>query len=132
MKKIGFILLAFVMGCSTCPDEKKAWIGEWDAKWTTDPTDPSYAGLEDIMKFEMDGQFTFTCDEVTVEVRGYEKCIFNTDTLINTQAWELNDGNKLELKDETGETGLQYQVKSLEDDKIELILVNDIFVTLTR
>lgn len=132
--RIFFYVLAitsFMISCTTSTEEKSKpadWYGKWDAQWETPPE--SYEGMAD-KGFSMSGFFTFTEDSLTVQANGYKQCIFNKDTLKHTQSWfEKND--TLFLVNGPEMVGITYKVKSKSSDKIELQLLEDIFVTLTK
>ena len=129
MKKLGFVLLIALVGCAKCPEEKKSWTGEWDAKWTTNPA--AYGNLGADMKFEMNGKFNFECKEMTLSAFGYENCIFGVDTLEHTQLWRVS-GDTLMLENEDGDPGMHYRILSTSENEIRLLLVDDIYVTLTK
>ena len=129
MNKLIFVALVLLFACSPTDPAKEAWQGKWDAKWSTDPA--GYGDLAKNMSFEMDGNFTFNGDEITISTFGYDGCIFGSDTLDHTQSWAIK-GDTLELQNAPDEPGIQYKVKEQTPDQIKLQLVDDIFVTLTR
>ena len=90
----------------------------------------SYPGIEN-MEFSMTGNFIFTPDSLTVKANGYEGCIFNSDTLSHTQSWYVKN-DTLFLMTEPDQAGMTYRVKSQTRKIIELQLMDDIFVTLTK
>ena len=133
MKNGVFVLISLlVFSCTSSNDTQFErpgdWQGIWDARWETLPE--SYPGIED-MEFYMNGNFTFTSDSLTVQANGFEGCIFNVDTLIHTQSWYVSN-DTLFLMNDPELVGMTYKVKSKTDNQIELQLMEDIFVTLTR
>ena len=83
------------------------------------------------MEFYMDGSFVFTKDSLTVTANGYPDCIFNVDTLAHTQSWYVSS-DTLFLVNDPGTPGMTYRVASKSEDRIQLQLMEDIFVTLTK
>ena len=133
MKKIYPLLLIIALASCSGTNSEKAnnsskWKGEWKAEWETPPE--SYPGVED-MEFYMNGQFTFTEDSLTVTVNGYPGCIFNVDTISHTQAWKVS-GDTLLLYNDPELPGMTYLIKTMSDDQIQLQLMEDIFVTLSK
>lgn len=128
-----FLLILFLLvfqHCTPAPERPRPadWQGNWTAKWETLPE--SYPGIEN-MEFTMDGSFTFTADSLTIQANGFDGCIFNVDTLTHTQSWYvLND--TLYLMNDPSLQGMTYRVKSKSESKIELQLMEDIFVTLIK
>lgn len=104
------------------------WGGDWSANWET-PAE-SYPGIEN-MSFTMDGNFIFTSDSLTVKANGFDGCIFNSDTLSHTQSWYVSN-DTLFLLNEPDMPGMTYLIKSKSKNKVELQLMEDIFVTLTK
>ena len=134
MKKIYLLFVAVV--AFSCSSGKKSdetaqeWIGTWKAEWETPPESPSYAGIVD-MEFYMDGMFVFTEDSLTVQNNGYPGCIFADDTLKHTQLWRVSEGT-LSTFNSLDNPGMTYQIKSIEENRIKLQLMEDIFVTLSK
>lgn len=132
MKKLFILLPIFLFSCSSSTEEKPArpedWRGQWAAKWETPPE--SYPGVDD-MDFTMNGNFLFTKDSLTVTAMGYPSCIFNVDTLSHTQTWYVSN-DSLFLVNEPGSIGMTYKVLSKTSDKIQLQLMQDIFITLQK
>lgn len=104
------------------------WQGSWKAEWVTPPE--SYPDVEN-MAFTMDGSFVFNKDSLTVNANGFEGCIFNVDTLSHTQLWYV-ENDTLFLLNDPEVTGMTYQIKEKSDNMIQLQLMEDIFVTLTK
>lgn len=130
MKRIALLLIVIASACGGTT-EKDAWDGKWKAKWETDRNAFGYEGLPSDYSFVMDGEFEFAGDKVTISAFGYDKCIFQTDTSVHTQSWDLA-GDTLELQNQPGEVGLQYRILERTDAIIRLQLVDDIFITLSK
>ncbi len=133
MKKLYPFLLLIIAACtnnSSADERPTEWVGEWKAEWETPPESPSYVGIED-MEFYMDGKFIFTGDSLTVQNNGYPGCIFAVDTLQHTQSWKISNDTLFSFND-PATPGMTYKVKSLSPNRIELQLMEDIFVTLTK
>ena len=131
MKKIALLIISIlVFSCS--PSLEKARLNEWQGTWTAqwELLPESYPGIENMM-FSMNGSFIFENDSLTVEANGFEGCIFNSDTLSHTQFWHVSN-DTLFLMNNSDLPGIIYIVKSQSKNKIELQLVEDIFVTLTK
>ena len=79
----------------------------------------------------MNGNFIFTADSLTVTAQGFEGCIFNSDTLTHTQSWYV-ENDTLFLMNDPDLPGMTYQIKSKSANTIELQLMEDIFVTLSK
>lgn len=126
---IGILLFT---ACGTGSTESSVpppeWLGEWKAEWETLPE--SYPDIED-MEFYMNGKFFITEDSLTVLANGYPGCIFNVDTLSHTQLWRVSN-DTLFLQNEPNTPGMTYQIKAFSESRIELQLMDDIFVTLTK
>ncbi|MEM0941881.1 MAG: hypothetical protein AAGI25_19140 [Bacteroidota bacterium] len=132
MKKIYSLLILITTSCvgESSSEKPNAWVGEWTAEWKTPPESPSYRGIED-MEFYMDGKFIFTNDSLTIQNNGYPGCIFAVDTLKHTQSWKVSNDTLFSINDpET--RGITYKITSLSENKIELQLIDDIFVTLRK
>ncbi len=127
MKKILVLFLIVLMGCATSTEGP--FQGKWQAKWTTDPA--GYGELANEMKFEMEGSFEFDEENLTILAFGYEGCVFGSDTLNHTLTWSVR-GDTLELRNNPEEPGIQYNLLSQTDSEINLQLVDDIFITLSK
>lgn len=125
----------FLLACSQGTAENEAnrpqeWMGEWKAEWDTPSESPAYAGIID-MEFYMDGKFIFTSDSLTVQNNGYPGCIFAVDTLKHTQLWKISNDTLFTYNDPNA-LGMTYKVKMIEESRIKLQLMDDIFVTLSK
>lgn len=112
--------------------ESKQLLSEvrWKAEWNTPSDAPSYANIED-MEFYMDGMFAFNGDSLTVQNNGYPGCIFAVDTLQHTQLWDVSRGALITYNDPSN-PGMTYTIISIAEDRVELQLMEDIFVTLSK
>ena len=102
-------------------------IGAWNAEWST--TLEAIPEAKDAA-LTMNGTYNFSEDSVWIELYGYEGCLFYQDTLTNRIRWSLS-GDTLSLISEDNTPSITYDVRSLSKDKIELVLLGDIFITLT-
>ena len=124
---ISFALISCACTMSSEKQEQGQWLGNWTARWETSAD--TYP--DENMKFFMDGNFTFTKDNLTVKANGFEGCIFGVDTLIHTQSWYVSS-DSLYLFNDPGSVGIIYKITSRSDRKIELQLMEDIFITLKK
>ena len=135
MKRFYPLLALFAVACSSGSSENGSdrpaeWLGEWKAEWETPPESPSYAGIQD-MEFYMDGKFVFSEDSLMVQNNGYPGCIFAVDTLKHTQLWSISNDTLLTFNNPKT-PGMTYKIKRLGEDRIQLQLMEDIFVTLSK
>jgi hypothetical protein len=111
--------------------DSKRFFGSWKASWKTSPA--SFAGIDAFTDFEMDGEFIFTKDSVTIIANGFPGCVFGVDTLSHTQAWKLSvAADTLDLISEGGMVGISYKINGLSDQFVELQLLEDIFISLEK
>ncbi|MFY0688123.1 MAG: hypothetical protein JXQ90_13210 [Cyclobacteriaceae bacterium] len=103
--------------------------GNWNAKWTTLPE--SFQGIPDIESFEMNGNFIFNGDSITITAMGFPGCVFGIDTISHTQGWRIS-GDTLYLINREGQPGISYVIKEQQSNLIKLQLMDDIFVDLTK
>lgn len=109
-------------------DPRAVFLGEWQAQWNT--TQEAFPDVTDS-QLTMDGVFDFSEDSISVTLYGYPGCLFSHDTLSNRSRWALS-GNTLSLINEDNTPGITYEIKSQESKKVEMVFLEDIFVTLTR
>ena len=117
------ILLLF-----SCSDELKL-EGTWDAIWETSPE--SFEKIDGIENFTMNGKFIFHGDSITIIANGYKGCVFGVDTIKHSQKWNLQN-DTLYLVNETNLKGISYLIKSKNENRIELQLMEDIFIHLKK
>lgn len=136
MKPISlFFILILIISCSPGSEKPRPseWQGVWQAKWETPPE--SYPDIE--AEFTMNGMFTFEGDSLTVQVNGFDGCIFHSDTLVHTQSWYVQQDvsstdSALVLFNDPEAPGMTYKVNSKSSNEIKLQLLDDIFITLTK
>lgn len=104
------------------------FLGSWEAKWNTTPE--AFPDVKDA-KLTMDGVFSFTEDSLSVTLYGYPGCLFSHDTLSNKSRWSLSEGI-LSLINEDNTPSISYEIVSQNSTRVELVFLEDIFVTLTR
>jgi hypothetical protein len=127
----GLLLLMIIYnGCGSKEKDGELELnGQWQALWET-----SVEGLENIDKnnLRMDGQVHFYENgQVEIEAFGHKGCVFSSDTLKNVLSWKL-EGEILRFMDHGDDSGLPYTIKSAQENKLELVLMDDIFLTLER
>ena len=113
---------------NTTQESESPFLGTWTAKWKTLPE--SYPGVTGV-DFTMDGVVKFYPDSASILAYGYQGCIFSEDTLSHSLQWKLSN-DSLHLVNDNDVYGMMYKVVAQEENKIELMLMEDIFLTLTR
>ena len=133
-KRFTILLSLIILGCGTSKekskDDQNPLIGRWEAEWRTGPEAfPDVTGIE---KFTMDGNFTFNPDgSVQIAAFGFPGCIFSSDTLEHELNWQINN-DTLNLRSQDDPYGIPYTIVEVSDQKVELRLMEDIFLTLKR
>jgi len=122
------LLFVLVFSCNKKSEEGISTEGSWYATWKTLPE--SYPGITDV-DFTMNGSFNFEGENVTIIANGYPGCIFNIDTIEHSQNWKISN-DTLYLFSDPEVISLSYKIKKLKEDSIELQLMEDIFVTLSK
>ena len=125
-----FGLLVFVNCCGPKKDREELIIGDWNAYWETKPDEslPGLAGenlkMNGIVKFMDDGK-------AEIYAYGFEGCIFSDDTLKSIINWKLDD-TVLRFIDKGDEHGLPYTIAKFSNHELQLTLLEDINLTLSR
>ena len=127
MKKI-IPLSLMILLLFSCNDELKL-EGTWDAIWETSPE--SFGKIDGIENFTMNGKFIFHDDSITIIARGYKGCVFGVDTIKHSQKWNIQN-DTLYLVNETNLKGISYLIISKNKNRIELQLMEDIFIHLKK
>ncbi|MEM7548076.1 MAG: hypothetical protein AAF363_00270 [Bacteroidota bacterium] len=130
------ILIGFITTLNSCsgPQKEEAdrkIIGKWKALWTTDPS--GYPeNLSETKKFTMNGEIEFNEDgKITINAYGYEDCIFSSDTMNHTLNWKIQ-GDTMNFFSGEDPYGIPYQIQKLESNNVELLLMEDIKLSLTK
>ena len=139
MKRLNFFSVVFsilplslflLQSCGFKQSKEEIIVGEWNAHWETVPDEslPGIAGEN----LKMNGAIHFQeSGKVDISAYGFQGCIFSDDTMNNTLNWELAD-SILRFIDEGDEFGLPYKINKFEKNEIQLVLLEDINLTLSR
>lgn len=138
MKRIIFILfvLTACLGCDRKKEDKpenfnlsENIIGRWEARWEmTGKEVEDYAPRQRKMAGEM---AFFENGEVKVTSYGFKGCVFMTDTSVNTMNWKI-ENQVLRFMDKRDVHGIPYNIEQADVDKIQLSIMENIHLTLTR
>lgn len=132
MKQIilaSLILTGLLLSCSN--NKSTQLEGTWDVQWITDSA--SYPDVDTSMNFTMNGKFTFDDNgKLTIDAYGYEYCIFGSDTLSHTLNWKIENDTLLSTYNDKDLHGISYHITKLSDNKVELQMMEDILLHLTR
>ena len=79
----------------------------------------------------MDGELIFYPDSVQINAFGFPGCIFSSDTLRHSLKWVISS-DTLNLLNEDDVYGMSYTIKSITDETVELQLMDDILLTLSK
>lgn len=123
------VFIALAGSCSEGDSNSKVLEGRWKATWQT--SYEAFPGVGNEVSLTMDGWIDFNNDQVTVTAYGYPGCIFSSDTLRHSQKWLLKN-DTLELINEGDLHGISYYLKHMSKDTVELVLMGDIFLRLSR
>ena len=131
-----FIVISGVLSllfneCTTEKEQDSSYFeGAWNAEWFL--KDKEIHSMFSPEEITMHGQVFFK-EDMTVEITayGFEGCVFAADTATNTLRYEFQD-TLLNLVNSDKEVIFSYQVKEKLPDKITLLLMEDIQLTLYR
>lgn len=124
------IIIFTLGGCSQDKNRSEVIVGEWRAFWETTP-DESLPGL-DGDNLKMNGVINFMDNgKVEISAFGYDGCIFSDDTLKNILNWKLDD-TVLRFIDQGDDHGLPYTINKFTEKEMQLTLLEDINLTLSR
>ena len=138
MKRIFFnqsivILASIIFSLHACGPEKskeEIILGEWNAHWETTP-DESFPDIKDE-HLKMNGIIRFADDgKVEISAYGFDGCIFSDDTLTNILNWKLEE-RVLRFIDNDDDHGLPYNIVKFNSKELQLSLLEDINLTLSR
>jgi len=128
------ILLAVItFHFAGCQSEMKSFdnfTGAWNAHWAVEDTD-ELSDLDSSL-LRMNGKLVFSPDgKVEISAFGFDGCIFSEDTAREVLDWK-SDNLELTLIDEGNDHGISYTITSLTKNEIDLVLLNDIHLKLSR
>ena len=103
--------------------------GRWNALWETDPN--AFGSISGVTIFKMYGEFIFSGNRVTIIANGNKGNIFGEERLENTQYYRKTE-DKIYLDNGKNQKQIEYTIVSMKNNKIELQLMDDIFITLER
>jgi hypothetical protein len=129
LKYSPLVLALALTFCSEGDNAEKALQGKWKANWKT--SKEAFPDVSDDIAMTMEGWVEFIDDEVTITAYGYPGCIFSADTLEHSQKWALRN-DTLELLNEGDVHGIAYLMKEKSGNHVQLVLMGDIFLDLTR
>ena len=126
----GVLVLIFNQCAPERESEANYFTGIWDAKWYL--IDKDMHGMFSESEITMDGQVVVDKDR-TMEIiaYGFEGCVFASDTASNILHFEFQD-SVLNLTNKEKEVVFSYRVKEKLPDKLTLLLMDDIQLTLSR
>lgn len=141
MKKIqfsSFIMISLFVVMNAChssresnsPTEERL-IGKWNVQWVTYPEEGEE--LDASINYTMNGMMNIEKNgKITIHAYGYKGCIFGADTLSHTLNWVVESDTVLNLTNDGDKYGIPYAIKSIQEEKIKLQLVEDVFLFLTK
>ncbi|HBH25234.1 MAG TPA: hypothetical protein DDY13_17675 [Cytophagales bacterium] len=127
---LGLMFLISLLWLNSCSkDKSQQIIGKWDVTWEARGNDfesfePEQRVMNGKMRFKKNGI-------VEITAFGFEGCVFSADTLINEIHYDITE-NTLSFQEEPGKGGLDYHIAEFSKKKIELNLLEDIFLTLEK
>jgi len=126
----GVLVLTFNQCAPEKESEENYFTGTWEAQWYLIGKDMH--GMFSESDITMNGQVVIDRDQ-TVEIiaYGFEGCVFASDTAMNTLHFEFQD-SILNLINKEKEVVFSYRVKEKLPDKLILLLMDDIQLTLSR
>ena len=126
----GVLVLIF----NQCEPEKGSeadyFTGTWEAEWYL--VDENMLGSFSKSEITMNGWVVFDQDQsVEIMAYGFEGCVFASDTASNKLHFEFQD-SLLNLINKEKEVVFSYKVKEKLPEKLTLLLMDDIQLTLSR
>lgn len=118
-----------------CISEKKDidhsyFDGKWEAEWLFTDSEMRDMFMESALS--MQGEVIFDQQQlVEITAYGFEGCIFAVDTATNTMRYEFQD-SVLNLINSEDEVVFSYRIKEQLPDRLTLLLMDDIQLTLHR
>lgn len=125
----GFVSF-IVSGTAMAQVSTERFLGEWEAEWRMAAHAPEMDIAENKTRY-MSGRMDFSEGTVKIEAFGYPGCLFSSDTIKNELHWTISGGN-IKLFDNNDQFSLEYAIQKVSGQVIELSLMDDISVILTR
>jgi hypothetical protein len=122
--------LVFLLACNGEGEKMDNHLaGNWYAKWEL--INPELTGIFKPEQMIMEGEVFFDADHARIRAFGFDGCAFTSDTSENVLYYKKND-TILNLFNDENDVIFSYVIKSEEQNSMELLLMDDINLTLTR
>ena len=126
----GVLVLIFNQCAPERESEINYFTGTWEAEWYL--IDKDMHGMFSESEITMNGQVVVDQDQnVDIIAYGFEGCVFASDTARNTLHLDFQD-SLLNLTNKEKEVVFSYMVKEKLPEKLTLLLMDDIRLTLSR
>ena len=126
----GVLVLIFNQCTPEKDSEADYFTGTWKAEWYL--VDEQMHGSFTRSEITMNGLVEFYENQsIEITAYGFEGCVFASDTARNKLHYEFQD-SLLNLVNKEKEVVFSYKVKEKLPQKLTLILMNDIQLTLSR
>jgi len=135
MRKIVAIYIFFnLLIYYSCTLEKEKMsdplVGKWNARWEL--INPEMINIFEPDQMIMHGEVIFNQDNYAkIRAFGFEGCAFTSDTSENQLIYKKNDST-INLLNSNNEVIFSYFIKDEGIDFVQLLLMDDIELTLTR
>ncbi len=131
---LGSLSLTLIILFTGCIEDKREHAPEltgcWQARWEL--SDEELLKLFSPEDMIMNGEFVFQNDQmVNIRAFGYPGCVFTPDTTENQLYYQIND-SVLNIINHSKEVVFIYDVNERQNDYINLSLMNDIRLILTK
>jgi len=126
----GVLVLIFNQCTPERESEGNYFTGSWKAEWYL--VDEDMHGMFSESEITMSGQVIFNTNQsVEITAYGFEGCVFASDTARNKLHFEFHD-SLLNMTNKEKEVVFSYSVKEKLPEKLTLLLMDDIQLTLSR
>ena len=126
----GVLVLIFNRCAQETESDANYFTGTWEAEWYL--VDEDMHGMFSDSEIKMNGQVVIDQDQsVEIIAYGFEGCVFASDTARNKLNFEFQD-SILNLVNKEKEVVFSYRVKEKLTEKLTLLLMDDIQLTLSR
>lgn len=133
MNKIAVLFLSAVILFSGCDGEEEQFTdpmaGNWKARWELiNPAMLDFYGKDQRVMF---GEVFFEINQAKIRAYGFEGCAFKTDTSENVLFYRKENGT-LKLIDTNDDVIFSYVIAHENDNQLQLMLMEDVSLTLIR